>query len=66
MSDFVVINSSSTSQPENVSGSLMGGEPLKLILLSAMFSLSILVRIPVNLFLGVRLIQEAIHWTKIP
>ena len=49
MSDFVEINNSSTigqSGPENVSGSLMGGEPLKLILLSAMFSLSILVRSP--------------------
>ena len=46
MSDFVEINNSSTfgqQQPENASGSLMGGEPLKLILLSAMFSLSILV-----------------------
>ena len=66
MSDFVVINSSSTSQPENVSGSLMGGEPLKLILLSAMFSLSILVRLPVDLFLAVRVVQEAGHCKKIP
>ena len=46
ISDFAEMNISTTpAHGENVSGAIMGGEQLKLILLSAMFSLSILVSV---------------------
>jgi|FrelakmetLWP11LW_1041352.scaffolds.fasta_scaffold557628_1 hypothetical protein len=45
VSDFAELNISSieSAQPANVSGPIYGSEHLKLILLSAMFSLSVLV-----------------------
>ena len=45
VSDISELNISSieSAQPTNVSGPIIGGEHLKLILLSAMFSLSVLV-----------------------
>ena len=46
ISDFAEINSSTfvtVGHGETVSGQIVGGEQLKLVLLSAMFSLSILV-----------------------
>ena len=42
--DDVNVSSIGSAQSGNVSGPMMGGEPLKLILLSAMFSLSVLVK----------------------